>query len=443
MSQSFELEGYEVLRASDGTEALEILRARSVDVVVSDIRMESMDGPTLFSECKKLDMPVPQFIFVTAFATVEDAVDLMQQGAAGYLTKPLNLRELRVQVSRCMQVQAQLREAAALQQENRLLKAQVDSTVVFDDYVGETAVVKQLKDRVKMIADTRATVLIEGESGTGKELVARAIHTMSSRRDKPFVPVHCVALSESIIESELFGHEKGAFTGAIERHIGLFELANGGTVFLDEIGDVPMSIQVKLLRVLENREIIRVGGNKPINIDVRIIAATNKVLADEVEEGTFREDLFYRLGVVCLKTPALRTHPADIPLLIEKYLNDFCKEHGKEQKITVSNEALKILLNYHWPGNVRQLRNVVENLVLFSKTGEITPDDLPEEMHAVPPHEGTEFTVHVGEPLDLVERRMIAATLVACNHNRTQAAELLGVNRRTIIRKIKELGLEN
>jgi len=457
MVRVFDKGAYEVLTASDGLKALEVLQSRDVDVVVSDVRMPGMDGAQLFHEMKALPGLTPQMILVTAYATVEDAVELLHEGVATYLTKPLNMKEFRAQVARCMQVQEDRRKNEVLTDENRLLKAQISARKDYEDMIGQSSIMLQLIDKIRVIADTRATVLIEGESGTGKELVARAIHRNSSRASAPFVPIHCAALAESIIESELFGHEKGAFTGAIAQKSGLFELANGGTVFLDEIGDVPLSTQVKLLRVLEEREFLRVGGSKPVQVDVRVIAATNKVLLDEVEEGNFREDLYYRLGVVCLETPTLRNHSSDIPQLVEHYLEEFSKEHHGCRKITISKPALEHLCSYHWPGNVRQLRNVVENLVLFAQGDTIDEADLPHEIRGVeitsseleglPVVRGDDgemkqgFVVYAGARLDVVERHLLSATLTACGGNRTRAAELLGVNRRTIIRKIQEYDL--
>jgi transcriptional regulator with PAS, ATPase and Fis domain len=252
------------------------------------------------------------------------------------------------------------------------------------------------------------------------------------------MPIHCAALSESLIESELFGHEKGAFTGAAARRQGLFELAEGGTVFLDEVGEIPLSVQVKLLRVLETREFLRVGGSEPVKVDVRVIAATNRNLAEEVEEGKFREDLYYRLNVVKIVIPPLRARASDIPLLIERFLSEFCREHGKPLR-RLDKRVLNRLTQFPWPGNVRQLRNVIENLVLFSQNEEIGPEDLPQELLDAP---AETITVRVGEPLDQVERRLIEHTLISAGGNRTRAAELLGISRRTLLRKIKELGLE-
>lgn len=422
--------GHEVLTAHGGLEAVKALESHQVDVVVTDLRMPDLDGMGVL-ESALTRKPVPQVIILTAFGTVESAVEALQKGAFTYLTKPVNLNELRAQVAKAMEVQA-------LKRENLELRRQIDKRYGFEEMVGESREMQQMVERLRAIADTRATVLIEGESGTGKELVARALHKNSSRANKPFIPIHCAALSESLIESELFGHEKGAFTGAAQQRRGLFELGEGGTVFLDEVGEIPMSTQVKLLRVLEAREFLRVGGAEPVHVDVRILAATNRVLAEEVEEGRFREDLYYRMNVVRVQVPPLRARAADIPLLIRHYLKTFIQEHGKPP-VELSKKALAKLTQYHWPGNVRQLRNVIENLVLFSSGKELDVDDLPADLLT---GHSDEITIAVGIPLDQVERKLIERTLVATNGNRTKAAELLGISRRTLLRKLKELSLE-
>lgn len=409
---------------------METLGSRAVDVVVTDLRMPDVDGMGVLQAALEAK-PSPQVIILTAFGTVESAVEALQKGAFTYLTKPVNLNELRAQVAKALEVQE-------LKRENIELRRQIDRRYGFEEMIGETREMQQMVERVRAIADTRATVLIEGESGTGKELVARALHKNSGRAKKPFIPIHCAALSESLMESELFGHEKGAFTGASQQRRGLFELAEAGTVFLDEVGEIPLATQVKLLRVLESREFLRVGGTEPVKVDVRVLAATNRVLSEEVEEGRFREDLYYRLNVVRVVIPPLRARAADIPLLARTFLKQFEVEHGKPP-LELSKKALAKLLQYHWPGNVRQLRNAIENLVLFSKGGEIDVDDLPADMLT---GQSEEISIAVGVPLDQVERKLIERTLVFTNGNRTRAAELLGISRRTLLRKLKELSLE-
>ncbi len=426
----FQRSGYEVLGARSGAEAIEIITSRDVDAVVTDLRMPDGDGMTVLSAALERS-PVPPVIIITAHGTIESAVEALQTGAFTYLTKPVVLRDLRSQVEKAM-------EMMALRRENQVLRREVNSRLGFEGMIGETRELRELVEKIRAIADTRATVLIEGESGTGKELVARAIHKNSGRAKKPFIPIHCAALSESLMESELFGHEKGAFTGAVARRQGLFEMANGGTVFLDEVGEIPLATQVKLLRVLESREFLRVGGTDPVKVDVRVLTATNRVLSEEVEEGRFREDLYYRLNVVRLSIPPLRARAADIPVLIEHFLRVFEKEHGKPP-VRLNQKVLNKLTQFPWPGNVRQLRNVLENIVLFSDGREVELEDLsPEILNA----KSDQIAFPVGTPIDQVERVMIERTLVHADGNRTHAAELLGISRRTLLRKIKELGLD-
>lgn len=421
---------YEMVTALGGQAALDALDSASPDVVITDLKMPGADGLQVLDKAQQLKAP-PAVIILTAFGTIESAVEALQRGAFTYLTKPVNLTELRVQVAKAMDVQD-------LRRENLALKREVNRRYGFEELVGETREMHELIERMRAIADTRATVLIEGESGTGKELVARALHRNSSRASKPFIPIHCAALSESLMESELFGHEKGAFTGANARRQGMFELAEGGTAFLDEVGEIPLATQVKLLRVLENREFLRVGGTAPVQVDVRVLAATNRSLAEEIEEGRFREDLYYRLNVVRIDIPPLRARTSDIPILIEKFLKEFSREHGKAQP-ALTKRALNRMLQFPWPGNVRQLRNVVENLVLFARGTNLDIDDLPQEIVSAP---SEALEIPIGVPLDQIERQVLEKTLIAAGGNRTRAAELLGISRRTLLRKIKELGLE-
>lgn len=430
LQAGFGRSGYEVVGAHGGAAAVELLGQRDVDVIVTDLRMPDADGMAVLAAA--LDKPIPPpVIILTAFGTIESAVEALQKGAFTYLTKPVNLSELRMAVTKAM-------EHYGLRKENQALRREIDRRYGFEELIGDTREMQTLVERLRAIADTRATVLIEGESGTGKELVARALHKNSGRAKKPFIPIHCAALSESLIESELFGHEKGAFTGAAGRREGLFELANGGTVFLDEVGEIPLGTQVKLLRVLESREFLRVGGAESVHVDVRVLAATNRSLQEEVEEGRFREDLFYRLNVVKVVVPPLRARTGDIPVLVERFLKEFSVEHAR-QAVPLTRKALNKLMQFAWPGNVRQLRNVMENLVLFSSGGSIDVDDLPAEITLA---QSEEFMVPVGVPLDQVERQVIERTLISAAGNRTRAAELLGISRRTLLRKIKELGLE-
>lgn len=427
---AFAKSGYMVLTATGGRQAIELLEAENVDVVVCDLKMPDVSGMEVLEAAQHISPP-PAVILLTAYGTIESAVQALKAGAFHYLTKPVNLAELRIQVQRAMEHQN-------LVKENALLRRQVGTRSGFEAIVGESSETKALIEQLRIIADTNATVLIEGESGTGKELVAQAIHKNSRRADKPFVPIHCGALCETLIESELFGHEKGAFTGALVKKPGLIELAEGGTLFLDEIGEIPLATQVKLLRFLETREFMRVGGVEPQRVDIRVIAATNRNLREEVEEGRFREDLYYRLNVVRVHVPPLRSRRTDIPVLISHYLREFGKVHGKPE-LSMAPEALQKLQAYHWPGNVRQLKNLIETLVIFAQSSVIGPESLPPEIVGGAA-EQLPFTP--GMPLDELERQAILKTLEVTGGNRSKAAAMLGISRRTLIRRIKELGVE-
>jgi DNA-binding NtrC family response regulator len=372
-------------------------------------------------------------ILLTAFGSVETAVDALRQGAFHYLTKPVGLEEMRREVKKAL-------ERGDLIKDNENLRRNVQERFGFDGIIGKSAALERVFDRVRQIADTRATVLIQGESGTGKELFSKAVHYNSDRAKKPFLPVHCAALTETLLESELFGHEKGSFTGAASRKLGRFELAEGGTLFLDEIGEIPLSVQVKLLRFLETKEFMRVGGVETVKVDARVIAATNRDLKKEVAEGRFREDLYYRLKVILIELPPLRTRPEDTPLLLDHFLDALAKEHNRPRP-EVSREALEQLVAYHWPGNVRQLRNAIESMLLFCKSGRIGVDDLPPEITGEPAP-GEALAMRSGMSLNDMEERMIRKTLADTHENRTKAARILGISRRTLQRKLKDLGLD-
>lgn len=428
---AFRKSGYELFTASGGREAIELMEQHDIDVVVCDLKMPDATGMDVLEASRRLEPP-PLVILLTAYGTIESAVQALKAGAFHYLTKPVNLAELRIQVARAMDHQN-------LVKENALLRRQLGARAGFEAIVGESPEIKALIEQLRLVADTTATVLIEGESGTGKELVAHAIHKNSRRASKPFIPIHCGALCETLIESELFGHEKGAFTGALARKPGLIEVADGGTLFLDEIGEIPLSTQVKLLRFLETREFMRVGGVEPRKVDIRVIAATNRNLKEEVEEGRFREDLYYRLNVVKVTIPPLRSRQTDIPILVNHFLREFGERHGKPE-LSLTQEALQKLQAYHWPGNVRQLKNVVENLVIFAQSPVIGVENLPSEI-AGQPAEKIDYVP--GMPLDELERQAILKTLEATGGNRSKAASMLGISRRTLIRRIKELGVES
>jgi len=418
--------------ASSGEAAVNILNTESVDVVLTDLRMEGLDGAGVLKHAMTLN-PAPAVILLTAFGTIESAVEALKDGAYHYLTKPVNIKELRVLVEKAAAHHSLVRE-------NRDLRVQMDKRFGMEGLIGETAEMQRIYDQVRLIAPTKANVLILGESGTGKEVLAKSLHQASPRARKPFVAVHCAALPESLLESELFGHEKGAFTGAVARRQGRFELASGGTIFLDEIGEVPLSMQVKLLRVLESREIQRVGGTETVPVDVRIITATNRDLSDEVAEGRFREDLFYRLNVVAVTLPPLRHRRADIPVLARHFMKEFAKENNRSVP-EISPEAMEILCGYHWQGNVRELRNVLENAFVFLRGNVLGPDNLPKMFTKVETATDS-ITFPLGLPMEEVETQYLRRTLVQCDGNRTRAAEVLKISRRTLQRRIKELGLE-
>jgi DNA-binding NtrC family response regulator len=435
---AFRKTDYNILTAASGEQAVALLNSEPIDVVVTDLQMDGLDGMGVLRHALTLT-PAPAVILLTAHGTIENAVEALKEGAYHYLTKPVNAQELRLLVEK----------AAAhtlLRRENEELRRQMDRRFGIEGIVGEAAEMVRIYDQIRQIAPTKANVLILGESGTGKEVVAKAIHQLSPRARKPFVAVHCAALPESLLESELFGHERGAFTGAVARRQGRFELADGGTIFLDEIGEIPLSMQVKLLRVLETREFERVGGTGPIKVDVRILAATNRDLQEEVAEGRFREDLYYRLNVVSITMPPLRTRRNDIPLLARHFLAELARENGREVP-ELSREAAEILSAYHWPGNVRELRNVIENTFVFLRGNVVRPEDLPgslarrREVTTQPGTEGT-VTFPLGLALEEVETEYLKRTLEECEGNRTKAADSLRISRRTLQRRIKELGIE-
>jgi two-component system response regulator HydG len=378
---------------------------------------------------------------LTGHGTVSSAVEAMRRGAFNYLTKPLDIAQLRASTEKAV-------ESSRLKQANLELKRRLDERFGFEGVVGDSPQMRDVIERLKRIAPTNASVLIQGETGTGKELVAQAIHQNSPRKNKPFVALNCAALSENILESELFGHVKGAFTDASSDRLGKFEYAHGGTMFLDEVGDMPLPTQIKLLRVLENGEITRVGSNSPIKINVRILSATNRNLEDSIAAGTFRSDLYHRLKVVTIRLPTLRERSQDIPLLIKHFIDLFSRQHGKQIKglsPTMSSAARRKLLAYDWPGNVRQLRNVIESMVVVDCDGILDVDDLPEEFAgpAEPPGEtsSSSLTALVGRPLTDLEKMFISETLRLTAGNREEAAKMLGIGERTLYRKIKEYGL--
>ena len=421
-------DAFEVYLAVNVESAQNILKADSMDVVLTDLRLGSESGMDMIKLCQK-QSPAPPCIVMTAYGSVESAVEAMRQGAYDYLTKPLDLDRAQLLLKRAVQT-------IRVEQENQSLRAQLDRSFGLDRILGRSGEMEKVLDRVRQVADSKASVLLEGESGTGKELVARAVHGLSSRRSGPFVAVHCAALSPQLLESELFGHEKGSFTGATERRIGRFEQANGGTIFLDEIGEIDATTQVKLLRVLGERSLERVGGNRLIEVDVRLVAATHRSLEQLVRERKFREDLYFRIRVVQIHLPPLRDRPEDIPLLAEAFRQEYGKENGKGE-VAFAPESMALLMKYSWPGNVRELRTAVEHGVVLSQGNMIEPNDLPSAIRrgqgVVPLSKGME-----PPKLEDVERGAIEVALEKSGKNITEAAKALGISRRTLHRKLAE-----
>ncbi len=432
LRMAFKRTDHELFTAPSGEQAVQVMNSEKIDIVLTDLRMEGLDGMGVLRHATSLPNP-PVVIIMTAYGTIENAVEALKEGAWHYLTKPVNVKELRILVEKAA-------EHCNLLQENRNLREQVSRRFGIDGMVGETTEMQRIYDQVRLIAPTRANVLLLGESGTGKEVLARAIHQASPRARKPFVAVHCAALPETLLESELFGHERGAFTGAVSRRQGRFEVAHGGTIFLDEIGEVPLAMQVKLLRILESKELQRVGGSETITVDTRILAATNRDLAEDVAEGRFREDLYYRLNVVSITLPPLRQRRADIPALARHFLEELARENHREVP-ELSKEALEVLASYHWPGNIRELRNVMENAFVFLRGNVLKAEDLPRStFKGEVQTEGLHFPL--GLPLEEVETEYLKRTLDFCEGNRTRAAEMLKISRRTLQRRLKELGVE-
>jgi DNA-binding NtrC family response regulator len=423
--------GAEITLAENGEQALVRLGSQPVDVVLSDLKMPRMDGMELLEHVKE-EFPETDFVILTGHGTVETAVQAMKRGAFDYLIKPVNIEELQLLVERIF-------EQKALKQENERLRREVDDRYGFESIIGRSPQMEQVFEKVRQVAPTKASVLIQGETGTGKELIAKAIHFNSPRRRKPFIAVNCGALSQTLLESELFGHEKGAFTGAIKQKAGRFELAHGGTIFLDEIGETTPELQVRLLRVLQEQEFERVGGMKPVKVDTRVVAATNRDLKKEVDAGRFREDLYYRLNVIRLDLPPLRDRVDDIPLLVNFYLKQFCKDHGRD--LMVNPKAMSLLQNYHWPGNVRQLRTVMESAVILSSGKEILPRNLPEEIRN-DTQPANAIRLRVGMTVADAERELIRATLAELQGNKAKASRMLGLGRKTLYRKLEEYGIE-
>jgi len=421
---------YEVVMTDSAEKALPLLDERTIDIVLSDIRMSGMDGMALLQRLTARSNP-PIVIMLTAYGNVETAVEAIKRGAYDFLTKPVNLDHLDLLIKRAL-------HSHEVENENLNLRAQLDSRFGLENIVGQSAPIQEVFDTIRQAAPSQATILIQGESGTGKELVAHAIHHLSTRAKGPFVAVHCAALTPTLLESELFGHEKGAFTGATERRRGRFEMADGGTLFLDEISEIQPAIQVKLLRVLEERKFERVGGHQTLDVDIRLIAATNADLAAMVKAGTFRNDLFFRLDVVAITLPPLRQRTDDIPLLFNHFLKEFNTRNNK-QIADITPETMEMLTAYSWPGNVREFRNVIERMVVLARAPRLSVRDLPASIKTTVQGDHS-HSHHTAEPASMAEgeRMMIYAALKKNNGNRTLAAAQLGISRRTLQRKLKE-----
>ena len=438
LKELLEGEGHEVMIAQSAEEALKIFQETELDLVITDMKMPGMNGMELLSVLKEKDLHLP-VIMMTAFGTVEKAVEAMKKGAYDYIIKPFDNEALKKTVAKALAMGQVIKE-------NRLLSQELKEKFGATDLIGNSFPMRQVRELITKVAGAKATVLISGESGTGKELVARAIHFNSPRKNKPLISVNCSALTETLLESELFGHEKGAFTGAVVQRKGRFETADGGTLFLDEVGEMSSSVQVTLLRVLQNREFERVGGNKTIKVDVRVIAASNKDLMEEINKGTFREDLYYRLNVVHIEVPPLRERKEDIPLLIRYFLERFTREMNKKEVPALAPEVMDALLAYDWPGNIRELENMIERAVILSAGSIISSEVLPFGKRDLG---DTELLIEklipaqakLKEVLEMIEKKMITLALARTDQVQAQAADLLGITRNLLFYKMKKYKL--
>ena len=428
--------GYKIFSASSGREGIEIAGRNPVDIILSDFKMPDLNGIEVLEQVKKIN-PEISFVIVTAYGTVENAVKAMRLGAFDYISKPVDLDELDLMIERII-------EHKNLKSENQLLKTQLQEKYKITSIVSQSRKMEEVINTAARVAESKANVLITGENGTGKEVLAKAIHYISPRKDAAFVAVNVPALTETLLESELFGHEKGAFTGADKMKKGRFEIAHGGTIFLDEVGDIPQSIQVKLLRVLQEHQFERVGSTEKIDVDVRIIAATNKDLEQKIKDGTFREDLFYRLNVVSLKIPPLRERKEDIVPMIESFIEKYCKENNKE-KFEISKEAADVLMKYNYPGNVRELENIIERAVVLTRGKVITLNDLPMNIKGFK-EEKTLAALGKGtltEQVEAIEKQLIFDALQESEGNQTKAGKLLGLTERNLRYKLKKYNIKH
>lgn len=427
LADNFELEGYNVAQAASGKEGLEIIEQGGIDLVITDLRMDGMNGQEVVRNVTTKYPGIP-IIVLTGHGSIDDATEAIKAGAFDFLTKPLDLDHLNIVVKNALR-------GKELAQQNKELKEKLLNQNASLEMIGKSSELNRVRTMIEKAAPTKANVLITGESGVGKELVANAIHKQSYRASAPFIIVHCAALSESLLESELFGFEKGAFTGAEAQHKGRFELANGGTIFLDEIGEINQATQVKLLRVLQEKKFERVGGEKTISVDVRVVAATNRNLEDEVKAGHFREDLYYRLNVVRIEMPSLRERKDDIPLLMHSFLKEFNIENDKNIK-GFDNRSKSALIKYNWPGNIRELKNCIESAVVMCTGDEIKIEDLPSSIRAQ--SEEKTISIPIGITMEEAEKIIIQENLAANNNNKSKTADILGIGRKTLHRKIEE-----
>lgn len=443
ISRALEKEGYEILQASNGQEGIEAFERHRPDVMLLDLKMPVMDGMEALKTIRETNTTTP-VLMLTAHGTMETAIEAMKRGAMDYLSKPFDVEELKVQIRKALHVN-ELEEQVVYLKETTAFET---GNVV----IGNSQPMKELMTMVERVAATPATILIQGESGTGKEIIAHLVHHNSPRRDKPFIKVNCGAIPETLIESELFGHEKGAFTGAVSRKVGKFERARGGTILLDEIGELSLSMQVKLLRVVQDKEIERVGGSETVSVDARVIAATNRQLKKMTEEGTFREDLYYRLNVIPLHIPPLRDRKEDIPGFVHHFMKVFCSEMGRKL-MTLSPKAMAQLVNHPWKGNVRELENYIERLVILSPTDDVQEVDLPisgtTDASGTPDTSGISDTPkdsgiqlpEEGISLDELEKDLILQALEKTGNNQTKSAQLLGISRHTLMYRMDKHGI--
>ena len=427
LKKILEKEGFEVVTASNGEEAFKVIRGGDIDLLISDIRMAGMDGLELLKVCKSVS-PYTEVIMITGYASVDTAVDSMKQGAYDYITKPFKKADILKAVQKAIEKQI-------LTMDNVKMKERIEAIESTPLIETASPKMKKLVETVHQVAPSQATILIMGGSGTGKEVIADMIHKLSPRAERPMVKVNCAAIPETLIESELFGYEKGAFTCAAGRKEGRFEVADKSSIFLDEIGEVPPAVQVKLLRILQEETFERLGSNKTIKVDVRIITATNKDLSAMVKQGRFREDLYWRLNVISLQLPALKDRREDIPNLVQHFINRFSHKNAKEMK-GIESKAMEILLGYEWPGNVRELENVIERSVVLDRDGIIGADDLPSELQSASIPAMESVTIPLGTPMEEVERILMEETLKRTKGDKGLASKLLGISTRTLYRKM-------